>query len=370
VDPDRALKRAREKGIGLIADPIFQIFFSGGCRLKECRNDYVYTYIMGGKNEFVQQLVLYISKGYNRVVLGSIRHITTEKAKKVDRKMILDYLCFYNKYTKSRMRKDVPEGSPAGRQNAVYQYIRYHEYWAVVATDGIDIDTFDTLKPVDVRKKGIDVFGYHIYVGKKVNVTINAGIYEEIKAWWAVNATKLRQDEIHERLRENTWKVFLTYGGVKKQIFTLVKWINHHRHKQGKDPITVTIPSRRAFKVYDKSFINVMIYVDSDTDDFSIESGIWYSEDENFWLNLVDEDERKRLAHAEVKREKEAVNREIRELKEKRKGTGAEGVPVRRKDIKRERKIAKRQAELQEQMRREAERQQEEKAGNDEPFFW
>jgi hypothetical protein len=175
---------------------------------------------------FVQQLAVgYVSRGYFFYVLGAIPE--KKDPRQTDEKLIRNYEIARSKWSRARLKR-------AGAANV--QYLRFRRSFALLATHGRH-RFFDEERAAlrDVREVPIRFSGYSIgYRGDGVAVKIADDVYSELKAWFLENAVHRSAVALADEFRAIRYE---PYGGVKKQIFALLRAVNEKRSAAGFEPV-------------------------------------------------------------------------------------------------------------------------------------
>lgn len=171
---------------------------------------------------FVQQLAVgYVSRGYFFYVTGSIPE--GKDPKLTDDKLIKKYEIACSKWARARRKR-------AGSANV--QYLRFRRSFVLLATHGIH-RFFDEEAAMirDVREAPIKFAGYSIgHRRNRTDVRIAGDVYSELKAWFLENAVHRSAQALEAEFRKLR---FEPYGGVKKQLFALLRNVNEKRRAAG-----------------------------------------------------------------------------------------------------------------------------------------
>lgn len=187
---------------------------------------------------FVQQLAVgYIARRYFFYVCGRVPQRLT--AQEHDRRLLAKFGVAISKWSRYRRTKRV---GPDGRPLANVQYLRYSDFWVLLATAGhhrfyaehIQSDARGLIairQYKDVRLTPIVFGGYSISHNGKASVRISRQAYRELKDHFLKLATK---NPTTDRLeREFRRSPFEPYGGVTRQMFAVLKAVNRVRRTAG-----------------------------------------------------------------------------------------------------------------------------------------
>jgi len=188
-----------------------------------------YRYRATSVTGLVQQLVLYLSKGYWFYVSGEI-----PEGKDPDRvavKLIDRYDVVASKYRRSRWKRQ-------GYYNV--HFIMHERRWWMLSTHGTHSKDepmrpypaafFRAERPKDARKEPLKAYGYALSAGAGVKVRIEREQYILIRDWLLEHATR-RKSLWHEYQIHHL--PFEPYGPVRKQLGRLVNKINERRRRAG-----------------------------------------------------------------------------------------------------------------------------------------
>ena len=126
------------------------------------------------------------------------------------------------------------------------QYIRYRNFWVLLATSGYHrffqehsdsiVGGITTIRQYqDVRETPILFGGYSIGHNGKASVRISRPAYRELKGHFLKLATAHRSTERLER--EFNRSPFEAYGGVTRQMFAVLRAVNRARNIAGLLPV-------------------------------------------------------------------------------------------------------------------------------------
>jgi hypothetical protein len=173
---------------------------------------------------FVQQLaVSYVTRGYFRYVTGEIPKRKDPRV--VDRRIIEKY---------GLENGDTPEARKSARARrkasglANVQYIRFRQFFVLVATDGEHPVFAQEANVHDVRLgRPIKFGGYAIsHSGGRVHVRIEWDRFQNLRARWLDLAVHRRKEWFEERFRRLP---FEPYAPIVQQLFGLLEKINERR---------------------------------------------------------------------------------------------------------------------------------------------
>lgn len=191
-----------------------------------------YRWVATTLEGFVQQLAVgYVARGYFFYVNGNVpKRLSPEDQ---DQRILKKFDVARSKWSRYRRRKRI---GPDGRPLANVQYIRFRNYWVLLASSGhhrfFDVHSSKSLSGVsqinDVRERPIQYGGYSIgHRNGKASIRINRRAYRQLKAHFlnlalATNSTTLLE---HEFL----YSPFEPYGGVTRQMFAILRAVNRLR---------------------------------------------------------------------------------------------------------------------------------------------
>ena len=128
-----------------------------------------------------------------------------------------------------------------GRQLANVQYLRFRNYWVLVATAG-EHRFFEAHRTTggerllvepqyrDVREMPITFGGYSVSWRERVSIRISPSAYRELKASFLQLATVEAKNFIEREFRRSP---FEPYGGVTRQMFAILRAVNRVRRTAG-----------------------------------------------------------------------------------------------------------------------------------------
>ncbi len=191
---------------------------------------------------FVQQLAVgYVARRYFFYVSGRVPPRLS--ADEHDRRLLTKFDVARSKWSRYRRTKRT---GPDGRPLANVQYIRYRDFWVLLATSGSHrffpehtqladggLSTIRQYK--DVRETPIVFGGYSIGHNGKASVRISRPAYRELKGHFLQLATAHRSTERLER-EFHRWP-FEPYGGVTRQTFAVLRAVNQARKTAGFMPV-------------------------------------------------------------------------------------------------------------------------------------
>ncbi len=186
---------------------------------------------------FVQQLaVAYIARGYFFYVNGLVPERIS--AAEHDERLITKFDVAHSKW--SRYRRKLRTGS-SGRRLANVQYLRYRNFWVLLATAGEHRFYHEHQKPhakpwlverqyLDVREVPIAFGGYSVAWRDGVSVRISPSAYRELKAYFLHLAVTESKNSLEREFRRAP---FEPYGGVTRQMFAILRAVNRVRRTAG-----------------------------------------------------------------------------------------------------------------------------------------
>lgn len=195
-----------------------------------------YRYHATTVDGLIQQLSLYLSKGYWFYVSGKIPK--GKDARRVAEKLIAKYDVMASKYVRVRRKRK-------GYYNT--QFILHDEFWWLLATQGTHPKDepmnpyrggfFRAEHPKDARRIPIKAFGYSLSMSQGVKVRIEREQFAVIRDWMLEHANK-RPKSWHEyQIRKLP---FQPYGPVRKQLEKIVVQLNALRRRAGKERLRKT----------------------------------------------------------------------------------------------------------------------------------
>ena len=186
---------------------------------------------------FVQQLaVAYIARGYFFYVTGFVPERIS--AAEHDGRLLAKFDIVQSKW--SRYRRKLRTGA-AGRQVASVQYLRYRDFWVLLATAGehrfFQEHQKQLAKPWlverqyrDVREVPIVFGGYSVSWRGRVSVRMSPEAYRELKTHFLHLAAKETKDSLEWEFRRAP---FEPYGGVTRQMFAILRAVKRVRRTAG-----------------------------------------------------------------------------------------------------------------------------------------
>jgi hypothetical protein len=190
----------------------------------------------------IQQIaVAYIARRYFFYVSGLVPQRLSQPAHEL--RLLVKFDLARSKWSRFRRNKrTVPDGRPL----ANVQYVRYRDFWVLLATAGYHrffqehlqfttggIATIRQYK--DVRETPIVFGGYSLSHNGKASVRISRPAYRELKGHFLTLATAHRSTERLER--EFNRSPFEPYGGVTRQMFAVLRAVNRARRTAGLLPV-------------------------------------------------------------------------------------------------------------------------------------
>ena len=186
---------------------------------------------------FIQQLaVAYVARRYFFYVTGRVSpRLTVEEQ---DQRLLTKYEVARSKW--SRYRRAQRNG-PDGRPLANVQYIRYRNFWVLLATSGHhrffeehgreEYDPNSKPQYRDVRAVPISYGGYSIGWKEGASVRLSASAYRDLKGYFLGLATSSSSTQRLER--EFRCFPFEPYGGVFRQMLSIHRAVNRNRKTAG-----------------------------------------------------------------------------------------------------------------------------------------
>ena len=207
---------------------------------------------------FVQQLAVgYVARRYFFYVSGRVPERLTSVEH--DQRILEKFGVARSKWSRYRRTK---RSGPNGLPLANVQYLRYRDFWALLATAGfhrffeeherIGNDGVSRLRQFyDVRETPIAYGGYSIGHNGKASVRISRPAYQKLKNHFLVLATSSHSTVVLER--EFQYSPFEAYGGVTRQMFAILRAVNQARKTAGLSlvPNTCVRVKRRSVKPFD-----------------------------------------------------------------------------------------------------------------------
>ena len=190
----------------------------------------------------MQQLAVgYVARRYFFYVSGRVPgRLTTEQH---DQRILDKFDVARSKWSRYRRTK---RNGPNGRPLANVQYLRYRDFWVLLATAGfhcffqeherVGEDGISRLRQYyDVRETPILYGGYSISHNGKASVRISRRAYQNLKNHFLDAATSSRSVAALER--EFQCSPFEAYGGVTRQMFAILRAVNKVRKTAGLPPV-------------------------------------------------------------------------------------------------------------------------------------
>jgi hypothetical protein len=180
-----------------------------------------YHYLTTSPAGFVQQLVLYVTKGYYFYVAGEVPEGKDPLA--VDRKLLERYDVALSKWQRYRRRK---EGE------ASVQYLRYGRFFVLVATHGRhrffqdEREVFRSCKEVPIVFRGYSVS----HRRGRTHVRIRMQEYRRLKEYFLKHAVRRNVAWWERKLLAFP---FECYAPVRRQTFDLYRAVNRARKAAG-----------------------------------------------------------------------------------------------------------------------------------------
>jgi hypothetical protein len=191
---------------------------------------------------FIQQLaVAYIARRYFFYVTGRVPQRLS--ALEHDRRLLQKFDVARSKWSRYRRTK---RNGPDGRPLANVQYVRFRDFWVLLATSGYHRFFEEHTQPAiagiatirqykDVRETPIVYGGYSLGHNGKASVRISRPAYRELKDHFLKLSTAHRSTLQLER--EFHRSPFESYGGVTRQMFAVLRAVNQARRTAGLTPV-------------------------------------------------------------------------------------------------------------------------------------
>jgi len=208
---------------------------------------------------FIQQIaVAYVARRYFFYVSGKVPHRLN--VAEHDQRMLQKFEVARSKWSRYRRTKRT---GPDGRPLANVQYIRYRDFWVLLATSGYHrffqehqqpgLDGIKTIGQYkDARETAIVFGGYSIRHKGRTSVRMSRHAYRELKQHFLNLATASRSTQRLER--EFRRSPFEPYGGVTLQMFAVLRAVNRARKRAGltRVPNDCVRVRRKAVKPFEK----------------------------------------------------------------------------------------------------------------------
>ncbi len=190
---------------------------------------------------FIQQLaVAYVARRYFFYVTGFVsQRLTSEEH---DRRLLAKYEVARSKWSRYRRRQ---RNGPDGRPLANVQYLRYRDFWVLLATRGshrffeehAPCENDPNGKPQyrDIRESPICYGGYSISWRERVSVRMSRTAYRDLKSHFLCLATSSPSTNVLEQ--EFRRFPFEPYGGVYRQTLSIHRAVNRARKTAGLRPV-------------------------------------------------------------------------------------------------------------------------------------
>lgn len=203
------------------------------------RRKYNYRYVATSEAGFVQQIVRCVAKGYRYYTFGQVRRGKTPE--QIDQVLLTKFGIAKSPSARSRAKQ---------RGEANIQYLRYGEFWVMMATKGRhhwkEEHTDNEGKPeyYDFREKALEVGSYAIssrpdgqnQARYRVRVVLNREAYKAIRALYLDRAKHWSVERIGEALRRDIRKL-LPYRPIRVQLIELIRQMNKVRKPKGYERI-------------------------------------------------------------------------------------------------------------------------------------
>lgn len=184
---------------------------------------------------FIQQLaVAYVARRYFFYVTGCVPG--RRSAVEHDCRMLAKFDVARSKWSRYRRRQRLgPDGRPLGNVH----YLRYGEFWVLLATQGHHrfFDEHHCVGPEqrrqykDVREHPIHFGGYSIGWRSRVTVRISPSVYRELRTYFVNRAKTGRETGSLEQ--EFARFPFEAYAGVSRQVQAIHRAVNRVRRTAG-----------------------------------------------------------------------------------------------------------------------------------------
>lgn len=208
---------------------------------------------------FIQQLAVgYVARRYFFYVTGLVP--SRIAAAEHDRRVLVKFDVALSKWSRYR-RKRRP--SSTGQQLANVQYLRYRDFWVLLATAGEhrfftehqasqDKPWFVERQYRDVREMPITFGGYSVSWRERTSIRISPQAYRELKTRFLHLAAKETKDSLEREFRHAP---FEPYGGVTQQMLAILRAVNRVRRTAGLPlvPRTSIRMRRQAVKPFEDS---------------------------------------------------------------------------------------------------------------------
>ena len=206
----------------------------GGMSLRQRK--YQYQYVAQSLEGLIQQVAVgYVARGYQFWVSGTVpRRLSCEEH---DRRLIEKFEIAKSKWSRYRRKQ---RGKAAGREFANVQYIRLADFWLILATKGEHrffiehgVKEGRTVPEYqDIRERPISYGGYSIGWNRdRLTVRMTPRAYQELKDYYLAMATRFHSVEMVEV--EFSKGPFEPYGGVTRQMFSILRAVNRARGVAG-----------------------------------------------------------------------------------------------------------------------------------------
>lgn len=192
---------------------------------------------------FLQQLaVSYVGNGYFFYVTGLIPADKDPTA--VDAKLIERYGIDCSKWANARRQE---------RGEAKVQYLRFGQFFALMATAGRHPFFHNESQFADIRRKPILCFGYSVgcwhdeHGNWRPSVRLTETEYERIRSDLLEMATHATPEELDSRLRRLRLSLF---APVRRQLWRIVRDANQAREACGLEPVPFEVGPRRPVRPF------------------------------------------------------------------------------------------------------------------------
>jgi hypothetical protein len=170
---------------------------------------------------FIQQLaVCYVGRGYWHYVTGRVPEGKDPRA--LDQKLVHKYGISVPKWTRARRKSQGVAG---------VQYIRFRDFFVLLATDGRHTFFEEEAGIRDVRRVPITFGGYSVgHRGGRVHVRLAEETFKDLKTYFLDLAL---HRSVAKLVAEFYAVPFEPYGPVKVQMFSILGAVNDARQRAG-----------------------------------------------------------------------------------------------------------------------------------------
>jgi hypothetical protein len=189
----------------------------------------------------IQQAVLLVSRGYYFYSTWTVKE--KNRYEQADTRINKIYPeTNLSKWQKSRLKK--------AKNHAKLAYYRCNGICLLLATDGAS-EFFKREKWQDVRKNSLTFSEFTIFRSeRKVNVKLTREALKELEGEVEEHALSQNAVNFLGYLNDylDNFREFL-YGGVRKQLFAMLKRVNEARNGRGFSRVQIRIPNRKPVKL-------------------------------------------------------------------------------------------------------------------------